>query len=199
MSFAPKRHSPSSSPIRFGERSSCFLIGILASKRLPYPSKAFDMAHCSRCLHSLGPIMVLDRVRKGVVGTGFSPGQPIRWRNLLARVGLGRRKTCEAEQTQIEKVCGQFCAGKNSSEVDDIAIWQKPLQSHGLHFNYRQAATLKKSPMCPTSNDPDYGWVYTDLQTCLTPLPQVVRFEKQVGGGELEKMAKQIKRSARQE
>ena len=32
------------------ERGVPALIGVLASKRLPFPSRAFDMAHCSRCL-----------------------------------------------------------------------------------------------------------------------------------------------------
>ena len=26
------------------------MIGIMASRRVPYPARAFDMAHCSRCL-----------------------------------------------------------------------------------------------------------------------------------------------------
>jgi hypothetical protein len=32
------------------ERGVPAIIGVLASKRLPFPSRAFDMAHCSRCL-----------------------------------------------------------------------------------------------------------------------------------------------------
>ena len=32
------------------ERGVPALIGVMASIRLPYPSRAFDMAHCSRCL-----------------------------------------------------------------------------------------------------------------------------------------------------
>jgi len=32
------------------ERGVPALIAILASKRLPFPSRAFDMSHCSRCL-----------------------------------------------------------------------------------------------------------------------------------------------------
>lgn len=45
-------------------------------------------------------------------------------------------------------------------------------------------------------NHNNYIWIiisirYTDLQTCLTPLPQVSD-EKQVGGGELEKWPKRL-------
>lgn len=32
------------------ERGVPAIIGVFASKRLPFPSRAFDMAHCSRCL-----------------------------------------------------------------------------------------------------------------------------------------------------
>lgn len=49
MSFAPR--DTHEAQVQFAlERGVPALIGILASKRLPYPSNAFDMAHCSRCL-----------------------------------------------------------------------------------------------------------------------------------------------------
>lgn len=49
MSFAPR--DTHEAQVQFAlERGVPALIGILASKRLPYPSSAFDMAHCSRCL-----------------------------------------------------------------------------------------------------------------------------------------------------
>ena len=32
------------------ERGVPAFIGILATKRLPFPSRAFDISHCSRCL-----------------------------------------------------------------------------------------------------------------------------------------------------
>ena len=49
MSFAPRDNHEAQ--VQFAlERGVPALIGIMASKRLPYPSRAFDMAHCSRCL-----------------------------------------------------------------------------------------------------------------------------------------------------
>ncbi|KAJ0099848.1 hypothetical protein Patl1_20079 [Pistacia atlantica] len=49
MSFAPR--DTHEAQVQFAlERGVPALIGVLASKRLPYPSRAFDMAHCSRCL-----------------------------------------------------------------------------------------------------------------------------------------------------
>lgn len=49
MSFAPR--DTHEAQVQFAlERGVPAMIGILASKRLPYPARAFDMAHCSRCL-----------------------------------------------------------------------------------------------------------------------------------------------------
>ncbi|KAF2315673.1 hypothetical protein GH714_040198 [Hevea brasiliensis] len=60
------------------------LLGVLASKRLPCPSRAFDMAHCSRCLipwAELGGLYLIevDQVlRPG--GYWILSGLPIRWK-----------------------------------------------------------------------------------------------------------------------
>lgn len=49
MSFAPR--DTHEAQVQFAlERGVPAMIGIMASQRLPYPARAFDMAHCSRCL-----------------------------------------------------------------------------------------------------------------------------------------------------
>lgn len=49
VSFAPR--DTHEAQVQFAlERGVPALIGVFASIRLPYPSRAFDMAHCSRCL-----------------------------------------------------------------------------------------------------------------------------------------------------
>lgn len=49
MSFAPKDNHEAQ--VQFAlERGVPAIIGVLGSIRLPYPSRAFDMAQCSRCL-----------------------------------------------------------------------------------------------------------------------------------------------------
>ena len=49
MSFAPR--DTHEAQVQFAlERGVPAVIGVIASKRLPYPSRSFDMAHCSRCL-----------------------------------------------------------------------------------------------------------------------------------------------------
>ena len=62
MSFAPK--DSHEAQVQFAlERGVPAMIGVLASIRLPYPSRAFDMAHCSRCLiqwHLYGTSLLLS-------------------------------------------------------------------------------------------------------------------------------------------
>ncbi|KAJ6831731.1 putative methyltransferase PMT2 [Iris pallida] len=49
MSFAPR--DSHEAQVQFAlERGVPAVIGVLGSIKLPYPSRAFDMAHCSRCL-----------------------------------------------------------------------------------------------------------------------------------------------------
>lgn len=49
MSFAPRDNHEAQ--VQFAlERGVPAIIGVLGSIRLPYPSRAFDMAQCSRCL-----------------------------------------------------------------------------------------------------------------------------------------------------
>lgn len=49
MSFAPKDNHEAQ--VQFAlERGVPATIGVLGTIRLPYPSSAFDMAQCSRCL-----------------------------------------------------------------------------------------------------------------------------------------------------
>lgn len=49
MSFAPRDNHEAQ--VQFAlERGVPAVIGVLGSISLPYPSRAFDMAQCSRCL-----------------------------------------------------------------------------------------------------------------------------------------------------
>lgn len=49
MSFAPR--DSHEAQVQFAlERGVPAVIGVLGTIKMPYPSSAFDMAHCSRCL-----------------------------------------------------------------------------------------------------------------------------------------------------
>ncbi|KAL2556029.1 putative methyltransferase PMT15 [Forsythia ovata] len=187
ISFAPR--DSHEAQVQFAlERGVPALIGIMASKRLPYPSRAFDMAHCSRCLIPWGQydglyLIEVDRIlRPG--GYWILSGPPIRWRKYWK--GWQRsREDLNAEQTQIENVTKSLC-WKKLVEKDDLAIWQKPT-------NHLHCKKIRKSytnlPLCP-AKDPDKAW-YTNLETCLTPLPDVSN-NQEVAGGELEKWPRRL-------
>ncbi|OMO97918.1 putative S-adenosyl-L-methionine-dependent methyltransferase protein [Corchorus olitorius] len=157
MSFAPR--DTHEAQVQFAlERGVPAMLGVLSSKRLPYPSRAFDMAHCSRCLipwHLFGP--------------------PIRWKKYWK--GWQRtREDLNDEQTRIETIAKSLC-WKKLVENGDIAIWQKPIN----HLNCKVNRKFNQNPpLCP-AQDPDRAW-YTNLETCLTHLPEVSNNQETAGG-----------------
>ncbi|KAM7273243.1 hypothetical protein ACFE04_027907 [Oxalis oulophora] len=179
MSFAPR--DTHEAQVQFAlERGVPALIGVLASKRLPYPSRAFDMAHCSRCLipwaQSDGVYLIeVDRVlRPG--GYWILSGPPIRWKKYWK--GWARTEDdLNAEQTSIEKLAKSLC-WKKLVEKDDIAIWQKPINHANCKTNPNNPQT---PPFCP-AQDPDKAW-YTNNEKCLTHLPEVSNNQEIAGGG----------------
>lgn len=180
MSFAPR--DTHVSQVQFAlERGVPALLGVIASKRLPYPSRAFDMAHCSRCLIPWGQfdgvyLLEVDRIlRPG--GYWLLSGPPINWKKHWK--GWERTKEdLNEEQTQIENVAKSLC-WKKVAEGGDIAVWQKPMNHLQCKANRK---ITQNPPFCPVQN-PDSGW-YTPIETCLTPLPEVTS-KQEVAGGEL--------------
>ncbi|XP_057454524.1 probable methyltransferase PMT15 [Lotus japonicus] len=187
VSFAPR--DSHEAQVQFAlERGVPALIGIIASIRLPYPSRAFDMAHCSRCLIPWGQydgiyLTEVDRVlRPG--GYWILSGPPINWQ----KHWKGWERTAESlkeEQDAIENVAKSLC-WKKLKQKGDLAIWQKP--TNHAHCKLKQKI-FKNKPYCE-AQDPDMAW-YTKLDTCLTPLPEVNDI-KEVAGGELTKWPERL-------
>ncbi|KAH6835736.1 S-adenosyl-L-methionine-dependent methyltransferases superfamily protein, partial [Perilla frutescens var. hirtella] len=182
MSFAPR--DTHEAQVQFAlERGVPALIGVIASKRLPYPSRAFDMAHCSRCLipwgqHDGAYLIEVDRIlRPG--GYWILSGPPINWRKHW-RGWERSMDDLNAEQRQIENVTKSLC-WKKLVERNDISIWQKPMN----HMS------CKRASFCPAQEDPDKAW-YTKLETCLSRLPQVSESDE-VAGGEVERWPTRLK------
>ncbi|KAI3808829.1 hypothetical protein L1987_24791 [Smallanthus sonchifolius] len=178
MSFAPR--DTHEAQVQFAlERGVPALIGVIASKRLPYPSRSFDMAHCSRCLIPWGQydgvyLIEVDRVlRPG--GYWILSGPPINWENHW-RGWERTEEDLNEEQTQIEKVAKSLC-WKKLVQKGDLAIWQKPIN----HLDCKTSPKFTQTPpFCPVQN-PDSAW-YTDIETCLTRLPEVSNNEEVAGG-----------------
>ncbi|XVF33400.1 hypothetical protein REPUB_Repub17cG0165400 [Reevesia pubescens] len=187
VSFAPR--DTHEAQVQFAlERGVPALIGVLASIRLPYPSRAFDMAHCSRCLIPWGNydglyLIEVDRIlRPG--GYWVLSGPPINWENHWK--GWNRTTNdLKAQQSLIETVAKTLC-WKKTVQKDDLAIWQKP--SNHIHCKANRKV-FKQPRFCQTQN-PDIAW-YTKLETCLTPLPEVSNI-RETAGGELAKWPERL-------
>ncbi|XP_044492460.1 probable methyltransferase PMT15 isoform X2 [Mangifera indica] len=180
MSFAPQ--DTHISQVQFAlERGVPALVGVMASMRLPYPSRAFDMAHCSRCLIPWGQydglyLIEVDRIlRPG--GYWILSGPPVNWQ----RHWKGWNRTTEdlaAEEMGIESVAKSLC-WKKLKQKGDLAIWQKATN----HVHCQVNRKVFKHPRFCKAQDPDMAW-YTKMEDCLTPLPDVLDI-KEIAGGKL--------------
>ncbi|KAL2892291.1 putative methyltransferase PMT15, partial [Bienertia sinuspersici] len=171
VSFAPK--DTHEAQVQFAlERGVPALIGIMATTRLPYPSKSFDMAHCSRCLIPWG--RYVDRIlRPG--GYWILSGPPINWEAHWK--GWGRSKEdLSSEQSTIEAVAKSLC-WKKVRQRGDIAVWQKPTN----HIHCKKNRRVFKKPQFCQAQDPDLAW-YNKMEPCLTPLPPVSKITETAGG-----------------
>lgn len=178
VSFAPK--DTHEAQVQFAlERGVPALIGIMATDRLPYPSRSFDMAHCSRCLIPWGQydglyLIEVDRIlRPG--GYWILSGPPINWEAHWK--GWERSKEdLNSEQSTIEAVAKSLC-WKKIKQRGDIAVWQKPSN----HVHCKKNRRVFKKPQFCEAQDPDQAW-YTKMEDCLTPLPPVSNITQTAGG-----------------
>ncbi|XP_075508685.1 LOW QUALITY PROTEIN: putative methyltransferase PMT18 [Primulina tabacum] len=182
MSFAPR--DTHEAQVWFAlERGVPAMIGIMGSQRLPYPARAFDMAHCSRCLipwynYDGLYLIEVDRIlRPG--GYWILSGPPIHWKKYWR--GWERTEDdLKQEQDSIEDVARRIC-WKKVVEKGDLSIWQKPIN----HVEcVKNRAVYNKPHMCKSDN-PDAAW-YKDMEICITPLPEVSSPDE-VAGGALKK------------
>ncbi|PIN04306.1 hypothetical protein CDL12_23160 [Handroanthus impetiginosus] len=177
MSFAPRDNHEAQ--VQFAlERGVPAVIGVLGSIQLPYPSRAFDMAQCSRCLIPWTAndgmyLMEVDRVlRPG--GYWVLSGPPINWKTYY-RTWKRTKEDLKAEQSRIEELAELLCWEKKY-EKGDVAIWRKKVNTKSCK---RKSASYCKS------KDADDVW-YKKMETCVTPTPEV-KSPNQVAGGELKK------------
>ncbi|CAN4075845.1 unnamed protein product [Withania somnifera] len=179
MSFAPR--DTHEAQVWFAlERGVPAMIGVMGSQRLPYPARAFDMAHCSRCLIPWSNydglyLIEVDRVlRPG--GYWILSGPPIRWKTYW-RGWERTQEDLKKEQDSIEETARQLC-WKKVIEKGDLSVWQKPL-------NHIKCIKNKSPYICKSTNNADAAW-YQDMEACITPLPEVINSDE-VAGGALEK------------
>ncbi|KAM3403334.1 hypothetical protein ACQJBY_006836 [Aegilops geniculata] len=178
MSFAPR--DSHEAQVQFAlERGVPAVIGVLGTMKLPYPSRSFDMAHCSRCLIPWKSndgmyMMEVDRVlRPG--GYWILSGPPINWTKYY-KTWQRSKQDSEEEQNRIENIAEMLCWNK-IYEKEDTVIWQKKANSNACHNK-----NGRTSKMCNVQ-DADDIW-YKKMETCITPIPE--------GAQQLQKFPKRL-------
>lgn len=178
MSFAPR--DSHEAQVQFAlERGVPAVIGVLGSIKLPYPSRAFDMAHCSRCLIPWDAndgiyMMEVDRVlRPG--GYWVLSGPPINWK-INFRAWQRSKEELQEQQRKIEEIASKLCWEK-IHEKGEIAVWRKMLNADSC-----PGRDDLQVNMCESTNA-DHVW-YKQMEACITPYP-TVKGSDEVAGGEL--------------
>ncbi|XP_047341571.1 probable methyltransferase PMT11 [Impatiens glandulifera] len=158
LSIAPK--DVHENQIQFAlERGVPAMVAAFATRRLLYPSQAFDLIHCSRCRinwTSDDGIYLLEVNRILRAGGYFVwAAQPV----------YKHEPLLEEQWQEMINLTSRICWRLVKKE-GYIAIWQKP--SNNRCYLDREDGT--SPPLCDLNDNPDNVW-YVPLKTCITRLP----------------------------
>ncbi|KAG4938506.1 hypothetical protein AAZX31_16G069500 [Glycine max] len=146
------------------ERGIPAILGVLSTRRLPFPSNSFDMAHCSRCLipwTEFGGIYLLE-IHRILRPGGFwvLSGPPInykrRWRGWNTTIDANR-----SDYEKLQELLTSLCF-KMFNTKGDIAVWQKSQDNNC----YNKLIRDTYPPKCDDGLEPDSAW-YTPLRSCI--------------------------------
>ncbi|KAJ6821414.1 putative methyltransferase PMT3 [Iris pallida] len=162
MSLAP--NDVHQNQIQFAlERGIPAYLGVLGTKRLPYPSRSFELAHCSRCridwLQRDGILLLeLDRLLRP--GGYFAYSSP----EAYAQDEEDRRIWKEMSAL-VTRMCWKIAA-----KQDQTVIWVKPLTNDC--YMDREPGT--RPPLCRPDDDPDAVWG-VPMEACITPYSEQIQ------------------------
>ncbi|XP_027151527.1 probable methyltransferase PMT9 [Coffea eugenioides] len=168
MSLAP--NDVHENQIQFAlERGIPSTLGVLGTKRLPYPSRSFELAHCSRCridwLQRDGILLLeLDRLLRP--GGYFVYSSPEAYAH-----DADNRRIWNAMYDLLRRMCWRVV-----SRRDQTVIWAKPFSNSC----YRKREPGTNPPLCSSDEDPDSTWNAL-MKACITPYS--ARMHKEKGSG----------------
>ncbi|XP_060186986.1 probable methyltransferase PMT3 [Lycium barbarum] len=169
MSLAP--NDVHQNQIQFAlERGIPAYLGVLGTKRLPYPSRSFEFSHCSRCridwLQRDGILLLeLDRILRP--GGYFAYSSPEAYAQDEEDLRIWREMSA-----LVERMCWRIAAKRNQT-----VVWQKPLNNDC----YIQRPAGTQPPLCRSDDDPDAVWG-VNMEACITPYSE---HDHKVGGSGL--------------
>ncbi|XP_050367172.1 probable methyltransferase PMT3 [Argentina anserina] len=162
MSLAP--NDVHQNQIQFAlERGIPAYLGVLGTKRLPYPSRSFELAHCSRCridwLQRDGILLLeLDRVLRP--GGYFAYSSPEAYAQDEEDLRIWKEMSA-----LVERMCWKIAAKRNQT-----VIWVKPLTNDC--YMSREPGT--QPPLCRSDADPDATWD-VKMEACITPYTEQIQ------------------------
>ncbi|KAM5563445.1 putative methyltransferase PMT3 [Rosa sericea] len=162
MSLAP--NDVHQNQIQFAlERGIPAYLGVLGTKRLPYPSRSFELAHCSRCridwLQRDGILLLeLDRVLRP--GGYFAYSSPEAYAQDEEDLRIWKQMSA-----LVERMCWKIAAKKNQT-----VIWEKPMTNDC--YMARKPGT--QPPLCRSDADPDATWD-VKMEACITPYTEQIQ------------------------
>lgn len=156
MSLAP--NDVHENQIQFAlERGIPSTLGVMGIMRQPFPSRSFDLAHCSRCridwLQRDGILLLeLDRLLRP--GGYFVYSSPEAYAQ-----DEKHQRIWNSMSDFVKKMCWRIASKKNQT-----VIWVKPL-SNGCFF--RRDPEMQPS-LCGSDDDPDAVW-NVPMKACISP------------------------------
>lgn len=155
MSLAP--NDVHQNQIQFAlERGIPAYLGVLGTKRLPYPSRSFEFAHCSRCridwLQRDGILLLeLDRLLRP--GGYFAYSSPEAYAQDEEDLRIWREMSA-----LVERMCWRIAEKRNQT-----VIWVKPLTNDC----YMERPPGTQPPLCHSDDDPDAVWG-VKMEACIS-------------------------------
>ncbi|KAG2239287.1 hypothetical protein Bca52824_090147 [Brassica carinata] len=163
MSLAPKDEHEAQ--VQFAlERKIPAISAVMGSKRLPFPSRVFDLIHCARCRvpwHNEGGMLLLELNRM------LRPGGYFVWSATPVYQKLEEDVQIWKEMSALTKSMCWELVTINKDKLNGIgaAIYQKPTTNECYEKRKRN-----RPPMCKSNDDANAAW-YVPLQACMHKVP----------------------------
>ncbi|XP_076900403.1 putative methyltransferase PMT24 [Bidens hawaiensis] len=163
MSFAPKDEHEAQ--VQFAlERGIPAISAVMGTKRLPFPSKIFDIVHCARCRvpwHIEGGKLLLELNRVLRPGGYFVWSATPVYQNKTEDVEIW-----EAMSKLTKAMCWELVV-INKDKLNEVgaAIYSKST-SNECYENREQ----NEPPLCESKDDPDAVW-NVKLEACMHKVP----------------------------